>query len=320
MLKQDLVARMMEEVCLTVLSKGDNVQVSCPLAPYTDRHKSVVDKRPSLGILVREDDQCVLNCFGCGFRCLGLHRLFERLTEHDPEWAKFIDQAKELEAVDLDAVLGSVPAYGSTSVPDPYATFPESFWEPMANRYHPYLQRRGIRLDTAKRWTSGFDRERKRVVFPVRDMEGVLAGAVGRGLHPLAKPKYLNYWHMDKGRLVFGEHLVAKDEPVVVVVEGLLDAVYADQCLADHLEEHHAVALLGAQPTTQQADRVVKMAGEVVLAFDADGPGDRGAEQFRKMLGRRVPVRRVEWPARDLDPVSYGEDFWRLVSDAPLWF
>ena len=122
-----------------------------------------------------------------------------------------------------------------------------------------------------------YDRFRDRAMFPIRNERGQIIGFGGRVLGK-GEPKYLNspetpVFH--KGRELYGLHehrRAIQQADRVVVVEGYMDVVMLDQHGVDI-----AVATLGTAITADQATRLLRLADEVVFAFDGDNAGRKAA-------------------------------------------
>ena len=122
-----------------------------------------------------------------------------------------------------------------------------------------------------------YDRFRERVMFPIRNERGKVIAFGGRVLGQ-GEPKYLNspetpLFH--KGRELYGLHehrRAIQGESRVVVVEGYMDVVMLDQHGVDN-----AVATLGTAITADQAARLLRLADDVVFAFDGDNAGRKAA-------------------------------------------
>ncbi len=128
---------------------------------------------------------------------------------------------------------------------------------------------------------SGYrDLFRGRLMFPIRDGEGRLAGFGGRALDD-STPKYLNTPRspiFDKGRILYALHLAkeAAREQGIVIVEGYMDAIAAHQAGFANV-----VASMGTALTQQQVSLVRRTLGRtdsgeaagVVLALDPDAAG-----------------------------------------------
>ena len=151
-------------------------------------------------------------------------------------------------------------------------------WQPLAGVFADYhdalLVEAGLVISNeGKR----YDRFRDRVMFPIRNERGQVIAFGGRIMNK-GEPKYLNspetpLFH--KGRELYGlfEHRRAiQGEDRVLVVEGYMDVVMLDQYGVDN-----AVATLGTAITSDQAARLLRLANEVVFAFDGDAAGRKAA-------------------------------------------
>lgn len=146
-----------------------------------------------------------------------------------------------------------------------------------------YFLRRGLTVETAKRWAVGYDSELQAVVIPVHSAEGALVGLVRRPITGLPR-KYLYSGGFEAEENLLGIHLIPPGTPSVALVEGPMDALYLDQA------GYPAVAIFGAQLHARQVDLLLQRATSVVLAFDADGAGYAATRKAIALLGERVPV------------------------------
>jgi DNA primase len=151
-------------------------------------------------------------------------------------------------------------------------------WQPLAAAFADYqdalLVEAGLVISNdGKR----YDRFRDRVMFPIRNERGQVIAFGGRIMQK-GEPKYLNspetpLFH--KGRELYGlfEHRRSiQHEDQVLVVEGYMDVVMLDQHGVDN-----AVATLGTAITSDQAARLLRLANQVVFAFDGDAAGRKAA-------------------------------------------
>jgi DNA primase len=194
-----------------------------------------------------------------------------------------------------------------------------------------------------------YDRFRHRLMFPIRDDHGRVAGfggrllpgdAVGAGEH---QPKYVNTSQspiFDKGAILYALD-IAKDairtQARAVIVEGYMDVIAA--------HEHgfaNVVASMGTALTERQVALIKRYTRNLVLALDADAAGNEGMLRGHDVLDANldhlsVPVldargivrmqetlaadiRVLVMPeGRDPDDVIRSEpgDWQRLVEDAP---
>lgn len=120
-----------------------------------------------------------------------------------------------------------------------------------------------------------YDRFRNRLMIPIRDPRGRVVGFGARALDPDDVPKYLNSPQtpvFDKSRLLFGLDTAApaiRDHETVVIVEGYMDAIQAQQ--AGYL---NVVAQMGTALTETQLKLVTpRWAKKIILALDSDAAG-----------------------------------------------
>jgi DNA primase len=135
------------------------------------------------------------------------------------------------------------------------------------------------------------DRFRNRILFPIRDANGRMAGFGGRILDPNDNPKFLNSPQtvlFDKGRLLYGldaarKAIRAQDQ--AVIVEGYLDAIVLHQCGFTNV-----VSPMGTALTEDQLRSLKRLTRRLVLALDADAAGHkatlRGLEIAREAMDR----------------------------------
>lgn len=155
-------------------------------------------------------------------------------------------------------------------------------------------------LDRAR----GLPRGGPAVVLPVLGSDGRAAYLQSRYVNPKAH-KYDNPSAALAGALPRVAEVrlprPADDPGVVVVSEGIPDALVAAQA------GYRAVAVLGAGvPDERVAAALVERfpTERLVVAFDADAPGQDGAERLQELLGERGAGQRV---ARLEVPVSAGD-------------
>ncbi len=134
---------------------------------------------------------------------------------------------------------------------------------------------------------SGFyDRFRGRIIFPIIDLSGKVAGFGGRVLDD-SLPKYLNSPETplyNKRRCLYGlyqarDHCRAKK--AVYIVEGYLDLLALHQ-----YGIANAVATLGTALTAEQVALLKRFvgSGDIVLVFDGDAAGQKAAERTRPIF------------------------------------
>jgi len=141
-----------------------------------------------------------------------------------------------------------------------------------------------------------YDRFRNRIVVPIRDQRGRMAGFGARTLDPEGLPKYLNSPQtdiFDKGKILFGldnarRAIRAKDQ--VVIVEGYMGV------LAPHQHGfNNVVATMGTALTEDHLRLIKRFSRRIILAMDSDAAGTkatlRGLEIARQTLDREGEIR-----------------------------
>jgi DNA primase len=136
-----------------------------------------------------------------------------------------------------------------------------------------------------------YDRFRNRVMFPIRDERGRMAGFGARVLDPEDIPKFLNSPQtelFDKGHLLYGLDLARKSirlQDQVVIVEGYLDVIALHQGGYTNV-----VSPMGTALTEYQLRLLKRFTRKIVLALDPDAAGDkatlRGLQIARQALDR----------------------------------
>lgn len=138
-----------------------------------------------------------------------------------------------------------------------------------------------------------YARFRHRLMFPIRDGNGKMAGFGARALRDEDNPKYLNSAQnalFDKGSLLYGLDKARKairTEDEAVIVEGYMDVIALHQA-----GFATAVSPMGTALGEQQLRQLKRLSTRIVLALDADAAGDkatlRGLEVARKSLDREA--------------------------------
>ena len=159
----------------------------------------------------------------------------------------------------------------------------------------------------------GYDRFRNRLMFPIRDARGRVAGFGGRVLASAsddsaqsAGAKYINTPQspiFDKSGLLYGLDRATdaiRKEKSVVVVEGYMDVIAAHQ--------HgmaNSVASMGTALTERQIRTLERFRGKILLAMDADAAG---IEATLRALQEAGAAGAIHASAATVHPEALGED------------
>jgi DNA primase len=136
-----------------------------------------------------------------------------------------------------------------------------------------------------------FDRFRNRIMIPIRDEQGRMAGFGARIVDPNDVPKFLNSPEtpvFSKGRLLYGLDRARK--PIrtadqAVIVEGYLDVIALHQAGYENV-----VSPMGTALTEDQMRLLKRFTRRIVLALDPDTAGQkavlRGLEAARSAMDK----------------------------------
>ena len=176
-----------------------------------------------------------------------------------------------------------------------------------------------------------YDLFRGRLMIPIRDWSGRLAGFGSRALDDQDAAKYINTPRtavFDKSAILYAMHLAK--EPVrqqgAVIVEGYMDAIMAHQHGYDNV-----VASMGTALTEQQVNQVRRLTSRVTMALDGDAAGrnatlrslesswsifQRRAAQSEQRAGQSIlnPPETLELRIAELPP---GQDPDDLIRESP---
>ncbi|MBI3681059.1 MAG: DNA primase [Acidobacteria bacterium] len=155
-----------------------------------------------------------------------------------------------------------------------------------------------------------YDRFRGRLIFPIHNESGKVAGFAGRALAKDDEPKYLNSPETPvykKSQLLYNLNRAkepARKQGRFVLVEGYMDVIGLS---AAGIRE--VVASCGTALTPGQVKLMKRFADQVTVNFDPDAGGVRGAERsLEVLLHENTRVRILELD-RELDPDEYVKQF-----------
>lgn len=141
-----------------------------------------------------------------------------------------------------------------------------------------------------------YDRFRHRIMIPIRDEQGRIAGFGARIVDPNDIPKFLNSPETPvfaKGRLLYGldrarKPIRAADQ--AVIVEGYLDVIALHQAGYENV-----VSPMGTALTEEQLRLLKRLTRRIVLALDPDAAGQkavlRGLEAARQAMDHEGELR-----------------------------
>lgn len=176
------------------------------------------------------------------------------------------------------------------------------------------IDERGLLATDIRRWQLGYDQERNRAVFPVRNENNQLVGAVLRAIAKDDKPKYLNTPGFKTTNCFYGEQHVDPTLERGYLVEGPVSEIYADRVLPNSL------GLFGAKTgiSPVRLEKLRRWFRRITLILDGDEAGDAAVYGFtdeggkhhlglQEILKPYFPVDVVQLPYKE-DPASITPD------------
>ncbi len=346
--RTDIIQIIGEHVRL--IPSGHNYKALCPF------HK---EKTPSFHVVT---DKQIYHCFGCGkggdvfsflmelehmtfpevVKFLAEREAIEIPRENDPDFEKkadlynYLDRAaKFFESCLYDSSAGTVARdylkkrkINSETAKKFRIGFAPNAWDSIVHRLGKTpedlasLERAG--LVKARGQGEGFyDVFRNRLMIPILDIHGRVAGFGGRVMSPEDEPKYLNSAESEtfnKRRMLFNFREavpVARRLNSVIVVEGYLDAISLFQNGVKNV-----VASLGTAISAEQIHMLARNCETLYFCYDADAAGQRATLRAIS-LQKDAPVnaRVVSFPDPTDDPDSFvvregAESFKNLLEKA----
>ena len=283
-------------------NNGENVQTNCPF------HKNGQERKPSFGVN-GEIDRC--HCFSCSWSGT-IEEMISELYGYQDE-GKFGKRwlIKRFNTVEIETRPNIMERFHgrnikndilggrcSSNIPDKISDNQDTFIsdeELDKYRYiHPYLYERGLTDEIIERFDIGYDRERKEITFPVRDIEGRCVFVAGRSVERkffrlpkgIDKPIYC----ADKFRT--GKYRTA------YITESFLN------CLTCWKYNKPAMAMLGTGNKKQYEILNKLPVREYILAFDPDEAGRKATERFRKNVHGKIIKELVYPDNRDINDLQ----------------
>ena len=281
---------------------GDNIQTSCPF------HKNGQERKPSFGVN-GEIDRC--HCFSCSWSGtieemiselygyqdegkFGKRWLIKRFNTVEIETRPNIMEGFHGRNIKNDILAGRC----SSNIPDKISDNQDTFIsdeELDSYRYiHPYMYSRGLTDEIIERFDIGYDRERKEITFPVRDIEGRCVFIAGRSTER-------KFFRLPKGidKPIYCSHLFRYGTYTrAYITESFLN------CLTCWKYDKPAMALIGTGNRKQYEILNKLPVREYILAFDPDEAGRKATERFRKNVHGKIIKELVYPDNRDINDLQ----------------
>jgi len=282
-------------------SRPNQVLIPCVLAKWM--HKSGSDSHPSLSIRYGDADKwTVFKCFACKEQ----GRLWELVDSvgqftNDSEIKNLSLQLVESDKPSLSARFSSMSESFDDwfrSTPDGIArTLDEFILERFKVAYSEevarlYLQSRKVDEKLATLFDIRYDPRSNRVLFPVRNKNKELVGAVGRLLGE-GEPRYWNYLGFPAGNTLGGIEKLTTNS-TLIVVEGFFDLLRCYQWASDNNAD--VVCTWRAEISKTQAGILAGLDKNIQCWYDQDEAGYRGFDVMKKSLTGVYGLKRANWP------------------------
>lgn len=201
-----------------------------------------------------------------------------------------VEEVKKLLQPQIDALVEQ-PILDESLVDRYEVSWEEAYYHYINGGGHEslnYMFERGFSPYALNAWRIGWDEYTRRIMIPVRDVDGHLIGFKGRSSDPKIQPKYLvmggKEWpRYFPSRVVFGAYKIPAGS-TVVLCEGELNVI----SLWDKLAQP-AVAINGSHFTEYHAKIIRNIASKVILFLDEDQAGNEATWGRTDQAGNYKP-------------------------------
>ena len=309
---EDMLKTLKAELCTKGINRfhifrnnGNNIQTNCPF------HKNGQERKPSFGVN-GEIDKC--HCFSCGWAGtieemiselygyqdegkFGKRWLIKRFNtveiETRPNIMEGFNGRNNNNFTKLDIINTNSSIHGNKSSEQYSGEITEE--ELDKYRYiHPYLYERGLTDEIIERFDIGYDRERKEITFPVRDIEGRCVFIAGRSTER-------KFFRLPKGmdKPIYCSHLFRYGTYTrAYITESFLN------CLTCWKYDKPAMAMIGTGNQKQYEILNKLPVREYILAFDPDEAGRKATERFRNNVHGKI-IKELVYPEnRDINDLQ----------------
>lgn len=282
-------------------NNGDNIQTNCPF------HKNGQERKPSFGVN-GEIDKC--HCFSCGWAGT-IEEMISELYGYQDE-GKFGKRwlVKRFNTVEIETRPNIMEGFNGRQIHtyncNRHNNICDNEYNRDCDRYigeleldkyryiHPYMYKRGLTDEIIERFDIGYDRERKEITFPVRDIEGRCVFVAGRSV----KSKFFRLPKgMDKP-IYCADKFRTASYKTAYITESFLN------CLTCWKYNKPAMAMIGTGNRKQYEILNKLPVREYILAFDPDEAGRKATERFRKNVHGKIIKELVYTDNRDINDLQ----------------
>lgn len=282
-------------------NNGENIQTNCPF------HKNGQERKPSFGVN-GEIDRC--HCFSCGWAGT-IEEMISELYGYQDE-GKFGKRwlIKRFNTVEIETRPNIMEGFNVRQIHSCNCTRRNNICDSEYNRdcdryigeleldkyryIHPYMYERGLTDEIIERFDIGYDRERKEITFPVRDIEGRCVFVAGRSVEQ-------KFFRLPKG---FDKPIYCADKfrvgtyRTAYITESFLN------CLTCWKYDKPAMAMIGTGNQKQYEILNKLPVREYILAFDPDEAGRKATKRFKKYVHGKIIKELVYTDNRDINDLQ----------------
>ena len=240
--------------------RGNEIHASCP---FPENHHSGKDSHPSFSVNVEKG---VYNCFSCESR-----GTIEELVS-------------KLQGIPVYAALEKLQELG-------FDRIAVNLQEPPKEEKRPEILPEALLLyfdEVESDFAEIYEGEIEGLdcfIFPIRNMQGKLVGAIARSkegrFHKMM-------WHYSKKLYLYGEDKVEREKPIIIV-EGVRDAISLRKA-----GYWNTLALVGMHMSDEQVEKALLLSSEFIVWLDKDSAGAKGLQTVLKKMENRANMRYVD--------------------------
>lgn len=290
----------------------DNIMGSCPL------HE---DKNPSWGINKITGQY---NCFSCGDKGNLITLISKQMNISFSEAVKVLHNYAGLSMKVEELIIDSKMIYRqikkmlklktkeTESKIEAIISLPLDLSDSFMGGLD-YFVNRGINEDTLQRYNikfcmSGF--YKNRAIIPILDANGKLVNFEARDITGMAEKKVLYPKGANINNTLYNLHIAKYNSKSVIVVEGLMDALYLAQ------RGFNVVSTYGVNMSERQEELLSKYFQQVYLAYDGDKAGRKAIIKYGSLLDLHLSVYVIILPkGKDPDGLT-KKQFMKLYNTA----
>ena len=293
-LRFDLAQKGLNRFAIVRLN-GENLQSNCPF------HKNGQERKPSFGVN-GEIDMC--HCFSCGWAGT-IEEMISELYGYQDE-GKFGKRwlIKRFNTIEIETRPNIMEGLNYDRKKTVVSIHKKSIFDSTKEiteeeldkyRYiHPYMYERGLTDEIIERFDIGYDRERKEITFPVRDIEGRCVFVAGRSV----KSKFFRLPKGENKPIYQGYRFSTGRYKTAYITESFLN------CLTCWKYGKPSIAMIGTGNRKQYEILNKLPVREYILAFDPDEAGRKATERFRKNVNGKIIKELVYTDNRDINDLQ----------------